>query len=221
MVKAGEREITRVGIVDDQEDARGAYKWTIEDADLEPVDEPGPLPSLWEFAAGVAGRADAAICDFKLTIRNYAAFTGAELVAHWYERKFPALLCTRYDEAAQEEIRAHRPRIPVVVAPDALDTEQLLRGIELCVAELDEGPGPERKPWRAQVHVLDGPDHDSGGFFFVELPGWHSPEVFRLRLQDLEAEVQERVAPAARLHAHVNLGAEDSHEVYFDAWEVD
>src|ERR1700691_2137229 len=91
------RDIEKVAIIDDQPSARRGYSYTVQDAELTPLPVEGPLPgSAIDYldASALALKTDAGVCDFRLSARAYASFSGAELVAQLYRRQFPALLCT-------------------------------------------------------------------------------------------------------------------------------
>jgi len=63
-----------------------------------------------------------------LKVKTYATFNGAELVASLYDRKLPAILCTRFEFADLDEIRPYRQRIPALLRPDELDVDFALHG---------------------------------------------------------------------------------------------
>lgn len=212
-----DRTITSVAIVDDQEEARESYEDSVIDALLEPVVEVGPLGNLVEYRASLTGKADSLLCDYKLRVKNYAKFDGAELVAACYEQGYPAVLCTRFQDAQFEDIRAYRDRIPSLLDPDTLDSDALTQAFEAVVRELVEGPAPRRRPWRTQVHVVEV--DDALNMVFVDLPGWHSSNVIRLKSTQLPPQVRIKLRPGYRCHAQVNIGAEETHELFFKEWE--
>jgi hypothetical protein len=216
-LKVLNRTIETVAIVDDQPEARESYEFSVIDAQLSPVLEEGPLPDLGRYQEVIRERADALLCDHRLRVRAYASFDGAELVARCYEQGFPAVLCTRYQDAVPYEIRAYRERIPVLLEPSDLDPATLLKAFRDVVKELVEGPGPRRRAWRTQVHVVDV--DDPLDLLLVELPGWHSPSVVRLRLSQVPKNVRSLMRSCYRCHAKVNIGAEEAHELYFKDWE--
>lgn len=214
------RSIERISIVDDDASARQGYEYSVEDLRVEPVPEEGPLGNLAEFIARMPTQVDAAICDHHLRKRNYAGFNGAEAVAAWYQVQFPALLCTRYDNAELEELRRYLRWIPVMLKPDDLDPGSIESGLERCIAEFAGHFEPHRRPWRTLVRVddvvLDGPRR----WFGAVIPAWEPNEVVRVWLDHLPPEIQVRIAPDVRLHAQVNLGAESYEELYIYNWEL-
>lgn len=211
------RTVGAVDIVDDQPGAREVYGYTIEDLALDGHSVEGPLPSVDEFAQEVSGRADAALCDQLLKVRNYANFNGAELVAKLYERGVPAVLCTAWEQQMLDDIRPLRRWIPALMKPEDLNEDTLPRALEECVFELDRDFRPHRRPWRAQVHVVDL--EAERGRMYVEVPAW-SGTLIRLGTKDVPEAVQAELHHDYRCHAHVNLGAESLEDLYFVDWEA-
>ncbi|WP_124778920.1 MULTISPECIES: hypothetical protein [Micromonospora] len=215
------RQLSRVAIVDDQPESRKSYSYTVEDAELEPVAEDGPLGSLDDYLRSrhISQYADAALCDYRLGGRAYASFSGAQLVARWYKENFPALLCTRWEKAQIEHIRPYRRWIPVLMTPDELTVDTLMDGLKECLFELNGNFRPHRRPWRTQVHFLSK-DDDQRNTYFAEIPGWERNDVIRVSLTDLPQEVATMVRDDWRCHARANLGAESPEELYLCDWET-
>jgi len=214
-----DRVIDSVCIVDDNPDNRSANTWIVEDLDLQPVPADGPLGSLDEFVRTVQGMAQAAICDYMLSVKNYAAFNGAQLVAQQYKNQFPSVLYTKWEIADIAEIRQYRRFIPVLVGPDELDTDSLVRAFERCIEEFHGEFQPSRRPWRTLVRV-ENIDHERG-YVYLIVPGWDPKQGVKLLLDDLPSEVCECIDHQKRFHAQVNIGAEANEDLYFEAWEVD
>lgn len=217
------RDIDRVLVVDDEPKAREGHTWVLEDASFEPVLETGPLdPAPIDYARRTAANGvQAALCDQRLSVRsNYAGYPGSVIVKEWYGLKFPAVLCTRYDDAAINEIRPLRRWIPVLLQPDELDNdaESFARACNECIYELDVGFRPHREPWRAQVVVADV-DEEAKHFWF-QVPAWEHSALLRMRAEDIPETVRTMLQPDFRLFAQINLGAERSEDLYFDSWEL-
>lgn len=218
-MKVLERQIDRVAVIDDSPEARAGYTYTVEDASLIAVDQPGPLPPLEDYRRQVSSAADAALCDYHITVQEYASFDGAELVASATRSGFPMVLCTRWEKAHLERLRHLRRWIPALLRPDELEPDSLVDALNRTVEEIVVGPRPARRPWRALVRVEEV-DH-AGGRFYVELPGWHSEDVVALMTSGVPAEIRDRLTPGSRHHAQVNLGAESLDDLYFSDWEVE
>jgi len=212
------RTVRRIALVDDEKSVRDNYEMSIEDLHLQAVNEAGPLPALEKYVQEASARADAAVCDFKLRIKNYAVFNGAELVARWFDNSFPALLCTKWDRANIEEIRRFRAKIPVLIRHTDLDADRIVEGLTVCIRELAGRPLESRKSYRTLVRVEEASDEPSS-YVYVVVPAWNPSEVVRLLLEDIPEKVRPRMKGDARLYAEVNLGAESYEELFFRSWE--
>jgi len=214
----GNRILTRISIVDDDKAVRDIYEMSIVELQLQAINESGPLPSLEEFVVAAPTRADAAVCDFKLRVKNYANYDGAELVAGWFDRGFPALLCTKWDRASIDELRRFRAKIPVLIRPTDLDPDRIVAGLEICIQELAGKQLSSRKAYRTLVRVEEVTE-DRQAYAYVVVPAWNPSEVVRLLISDIPGGVQPRVKTDARLYAEVNLGAESYEDLFFRSWE--
>jgi hypothetical protein len=211
------RRIEDVEIYDDEPEARTVYSYTVSDSGLQPHAIAGPLMDPHVVASAAQQHADAVLCDQLLKRRNYSAFNGAELAAQLYKLRVPAVLCTAWENQMLDDIRPLRRWIPVLMRPDELTDETLVRAFETCITELDTDFTPSRRPWRTQVHVVDlEEDH---GRMYVQVPAW-SGELIRLGTKDVPVEVQAHLQQDYRCHARVNLGAESLDELYFVDWEA-
>jgi CheY-like chemotaxis protein len=209
----------RVSVIDDEAEVRASYAEYLEDLGLEPVDVPGPIvDSLDRFVEASRLRSQAAICDHRMKPSSYAGFDGAQLVSEFNQKRFPALLCTRF-EADIDEIRPYRKHIPILLNwEDLMDPDTILLSFERLVAELRGEPPPSRRPWRTLVHVYDV--DCERGFVHIFLPGWDPHKGLRLRIKDLPLAVRPLLRPDYRLLAHVNIGAENPEDLFFDNWEI-
>jgi len=220
-MKISGTDIGRVAIIDDDARVRGVYEYTVQDLDLRAVNEVGPLGTINEFSPLAASHAEAAICDHHLQVSNYARFNGAELVAHFYERKFPAILCTKWEEAAIVEMRRFRRNIPVLLKPDELDPDAFISGIAQCVEEFGGVYVPQRRPWRSLIRVEDFDSAETADRrVYVVVSEWDSDTVVSLLAMDLPPPVRAELGKRQRFHARVNAGATTSHELYFSDWEI-
>jgi hypothetical protein len=186
---------------------------------VEPVSEEGPLGQLDDFVRRAQGRLDAVLCDHHLRIRNYSTFDGAQLAAALYEVNVPAVLCTRWEDAQLDLIRPYRDRVPALVQSDDFNPDVFRGALTLTIRELRGEYSQQRRLWRTQVHIVDVGADDQKEFFYVDLPAWTSDKVIRLRKADLGPELASKLQIDARWHAQVNIGAEDSWELYFLNWE--
>lgn len=212
--------IERVLIVEDDEASRNAYEYPIEECDVEPVQEAGPLENLDVFVERtIANGTQGAISDFQLKVSGYANFDGAELIGRWYERGYPALLCTKYETARQEEIRRYRRQIPVLINAGDLDPDAIAKGFEKCIRELRGDIDPSRKPWRTLVRIDDLEEDQPHRRVFLIVPSWDPFEAVSLYASDLPESITTTMQPGYRCHAQVNIGAESESDLFFYDWE--
>jgi hypothetical protein len=217
----GGNTITRVDIVDDKPDARKVMAMSVDEASLIPVLESNQLPPLSQFVTAAIGKTDAAICDYKLSLGKYAQFNGAEAVAMFYDRKWPALLCTTYGKSDIDAMRVYRRKIPVLIRTDDLNPDTIAIGLECCIREFKSEFSPSRRPWRTLVRIEDVDEQMVPPMFFVVLPGWSSSDKVRLPLDIVPTSLREKIKPGVRFHAQVNKGTENQDDLYFVNFEID
>ncbi|ESQ07898.1 MAG: response regulator [Thiohalocapsa sp. PB-PSB1] len=212
------RDIDRVLIVDDDPEARELYAAYVEDARLEPVlaeERYNSVEQLLKTADDAS--AQAIVCDFHLSVRNYASFDGASAVARWYERSTPALLCTNFEKAQVDEMRRWRHQIPVLMRPDEFDSDAFIDGIRACLKEFRGEYRLTREPFRTLVRVIDRDERA----MYVQVPGWYEPSTaIDLLKVAVPSAVWAAAAPDRRFHAKVNIGATRMEELYFKDWEL-
>jgi hypothetical protein len=212
------REISRVKIIDDDRNSRGAMVFTITDADFLALPDDGPLPELAEFVENAKQSVDAVICDHRLS-GTYAKFNGAEAAACLYKEKCPAVLCTRWNNADIDAMRQYIRFIPSLLSTDNVDPETIAAGIARCIQEFNDDPPPSRKPWRTLIAVESVAGELLPALFYVTIPGWDSKEIVRLQLDLIPEEQRLRIQPGFRFFAAVNKGAERPEELYFSNFE--
>ena len=213
-------KLDRIGIIDDDDEVRKAYQYSLEDMDLTPVLENGPLSTSFKELFETATW-DALICDHHLKTRQYATFNGAELVAQAYKRFRPSILSTRFQDCWLE-IRPYREFIPVLFNPDDVyDLDRLIRGFEVCTGEFSNKFLDSRKPRRTLIRVEDVEERSSGILANFIVTGWDLHKVISIGMEHLPKPVSDVIVPGKRLHAKVNIGAERHEELYFKDWEID
>ena len=211
-------DIHRVKIEDDDMGARQGIAFGVEDADLTPLSVDGPLPNIDQFVQEAVASADAVICDHHLKQGTYACFNGAQAVALFYRKQFPALLCTAWSKADIDEIRRYRREIPSLI-PANPDPDLIIRGFEVCIDEYKGKFLPGREPVKTIVRIEDIGHEQKAGFVYAVVPGWNSREVVRFSLDIVSKSLREHVKPDVRFYAKVNIGAEDQADLYFYDFE--
>jgi hypothetical protein len=213
--------INKVSIIDDEPSNRDVYKLPIEDSEMEAVAETGPFWTLDACVSQIKTTAQAALSDYKLGVKKFATFNGAELAASLYGIKIPTILCTRYEAIEMLDIRPFRARIPVLMRPDELHADTLVEALSRCINEFADKFLETRRAWRAlvrieEVHVEPG----QGTTVDVCVPSWTRGIVLRLRLEEFPPALRPKLKEGGRHYAYVNTGAERIEEIYFRDWEV-
>lgn len=212
-------KIHSVVVIDDEKDARDSMCDVIEGFSYKPVPLEGRFDSVFKLVDRAKTVAQAAVCDYNLSIGGFAGFTGAEVIDSLYRDQFPAVLVTRYNKAAITEMRPFRRRIPMMLSLD--ETDVIVNGFIRCIEEFNNKFDPSRKPWRtlASIEFID--EVSAYPMFDVILPGWNSNEIIKLPLILVPEEFRARIKPGTRFHAKVNIGAESQDDLYFDEFEFD
>ena len=215
MIEVHGRQIERALIVDDEQHARDAYEYVLEDMDLQPHQVTGPLDDLAGFIDSIKPN-DAVLSDFHLRKRTYARWDGDRLVAACFRARVPSVLCTTI---ADPPIRRDYLRyIPGLLNTGTPEPAELRRAWEKCVLELDGRFEPRRRGWRTLVRIADvDVDHRC---VYVVVPAWDVGRKVRIDNDNLPPEIQNLVATDRRFHALVNTGADSHRELFFDDWEL-
>ena len=208
------REIKRALIVDDEQGARDAYEYVIEDMDLRPHKITDQLYDLPSFISSIQ-TTDVVLCDYHLKKHSYAPCDGDQLVAECFQAGCPGVLCS---SIAEPPIRRDYLRyIPGLVRTGDPNPDELHRAWERCLLELDGRFEPARRPWRTLVRVADV-DRDHQCFYAV-VPAWSVRTKIRIDNDNLPTEILGLLEPDRRFHALVNTGAESHRDLFFVDWE--
>ena len=210
--------IESILVVDDDAETREGLCYSIEELEITPVLEEGPIKNLAQFVKQVPRRAQAVLCDYRLkTSGTYSSYNGDEVVAACYQHQIPGLLCTQYTDVIVEMNRKRRRFIPSLLNTSSPTPQAIGDALRRCQEELAGSVHPAREPWRTLVRVHAGPT--DAGYCHVIVPAWNANQAIRLYLEDLPDMIRPRMTTGARLHAKVNIGADTFEDVYFDEWE--
>ena len=209
--------INRVIVIDDSEESRRTYEYSLEELQLDIVYETGPLETVEKSLVGIRSKADAIVCDYHLRKRNFSQFDGDDLVALSNKVNIPALLCTTFTDSDITLMRSKRRFIPSLLKPATFIPEMIVQGFERCFFEFEGKFEASRKPWRTLVRVAD--IDESRRYFYVVVPGWDTEQKIRVYFDDTPRGVSDLVQLGQRFHAIANLGANSPDELYFTDWE--
>ena len=215
--------IHRVAVVDDDTEQAEVMSLWLEEADFRPIlittDNPFERPQ--QVVDLIRNQADGAVCDHRLTHHRFSSFNGAELSAALYDSKIPTILTTQYvDMDVDVSIRKWRHKIPVLLSRDATNSESIRQGLFASAHEISGQMSDARKPHRSLIRVTDLGVESEVKVLDVIIPSWNPLRAVRFPLSLIPVEIQASVASGTRLFALVNIGADDSQDLYFDSFEL-
>jgi CheY-like chemotaxis protein len=209
--------IEKIGIVDDNEEGRNTLSYIVEDASLEPILQNESVTNLEEYLTSLRDNFDGIVTDHHLRkVKSYFPIDGAEFAAKCYGLNIPSLLVTRYEQSEILEIRKFREHIPVVLTPDEYDPDSLIAGLVKCMNEFNGILTMGRKSWRTLIRVDDVKEDKN---IYIIIPAWNSQQAISLNMNNLPENLQKVIKPDMRFFAKVNIGNENSNELFIKDWE--
>ena len=212
------KDIQTIAIVDDDRENSVLWQMQVKAAGLSPLILDEPFENLDVFVARVKNGAQGAICDHKLRhLGGNWPFDGAEAVARLYEIQIPAILVTKYRRhEAEFSIRLYRRRIPVLLSREDVDPGSIIDGLANCALEISGETLPGRKPRRALV-LIDGTE---GEHIVAFVPQWNPDMAVNFSRTLFPENLQADVAKGQTYSALVNIGAQDSDELFFEDFQL-
>jgi len=204
----------RVAVIDDEPDGRDTIVDLLGEQHFEPIPIIGPFGSDIDRLIAEVDKADPGfvICDHRLTAKQYATFTGLQVVERLIEKKRPAMLITTFQEPDLIALRAARPRIPVIKGRDGFKYDEVSHFREIVRREIAEQPVPSRRPHRVILRVADVRASEID----IVVPSWNRDHGFILPKAQLAGAVRSAVRKGDYLLGDVNIGATAEDEIYFD-----
>lgn len=223
-----DREISTIGLIDDDDNVRRGYRYSTDDLDLDAAEILGPIREIEPVVAESTSRFDAVICDYNLKTKNYSFVNGDELCVQFYRRRLPTVLCTRFDGSLPLAIRKHRRYIPVVIAPVDLNGELLVESLEVCIDEFEGRFIKGRQPHRALLRIEGGDVIGATRSVLLNMvvPSWNSAHMFTMEIDSSAGEAYELAlnsvnsGEVARMFADVNLDAESVDDLFVSEWRL-
>ena len=220
---------TRIAVIDDERRQAETAAGIAEEAGLHPVvisegDGTFVMPHQLLDSLRLAN-CTAAICDHRLSQTQFAQFDGAEFMSALFKERIPAVLLSTFAAIdGDTSIRLHRAEIPYIIRRNDLAPEEIVRGLELCIAEFAGDPTPERTPRRTLVRVADIAIDGSAVVVDAIVHTWSPDIAVRFPLEVVEdPEIQrilsDRRGVGLRLFAEVNVGCEKADELFFRSFE--
>jgi hypothetical protein len=213
----------KIAIVDDEAELAEATGWDVEEAGYEPfLVVKGHFTNVNDLASVILEKTQCAICDNRLTNSGLANFSGAELVATLYDQKFPSLLISQFVEIDTSfSIRKWRRKIPVLLSRDKANASSISQGLEACQQELGGHLPISRKPSRTIVRIANVDQASNEPVVDAFVIGWNPHKAVRFPASLIPETIRsDALKKGVRLFAHVNIGADNADDLYFDKFEL-
>ncbi len=216
------REISRLFLIDDDPNVREGYDEILYDLNVSKR-EVEKIPSVVDLLAGSDWH-DGYVCDFQLTNTKYSPVNGDVIVAQLYNKKIPAVLCSRNAEMAAT-VRNLRHAIPCILEARDLNGDAVVAAFSTCIKEFSNKFTKQRRPWptlvRIESMVLQTAEFSRVA---VVVPGWDAHLMIEIDLSHSVVEFYDEIVACLnkgdiyRLKASVNLDAEGLKDIYIKDW---
>jgi FixJ family two-component response regulator len=210
-----------IAIIDDDPDSRATYAASARIAGFNPYCCEQRFRRVEEVLDEANGhRARFALCDHRLTEGHYARFTGAEIVARFYDAGIPAVLVTSYLRSDVETtIRPFRRRIPRLLS--GISPDSLRAALEACKEEVVDHEIPmERRGCRAVLSVKELSPRGNETVVRVRITQWSTTDLAGFPLSMVPDEIRTQVKVGAFLFATVNTGAVSADDLFFEDFQL-
>ncbi|HEX7290797.1 MAG TPA: hypothetical protein VF250_06670 [Conexibacter sp.] len=218
-----------VAVLDDDRGQAKAVGFQLEDEGLEAlVVDLDEIPTVDDAVAWVSTHAHAVICDLQLSpMHDGIAYDGAQLVARLVsEHRIPCVLTTGFAPDVGMLVRPHRHTIPVLLTRDQTEqSDVLIEGLTRCAAEIREGRDAGRRTYRVPLFVERAGMTQYGVALDARVGGWAHKTPMRFPAWMLGEEyaipAEAEALVGKVFFAHVNLGAKQEPDLFFEAPEVE
>lgn len=221
-IKICDREISRILLLDDDPNIRGLYEFNLEGMNV--VTEEVEVVNSVNALLSQINQFDGFVCDLNLNSRKYSPVNGDVIVSALYEKKSPAVLCSR-DVDNVSSVRRLRHSIPCVLDARDLNSDNVRNAFEICIKEFSGQYSIFRKPWPTLIRfeniVLKTNDAVRVA---VVIPGWDSQSLVEVDITKSDGDIYNKVLRAFnsgevfRCKAIVNLEVETSRDLYIKDW---
>ena len=212
-----------VAAVDDVPDELETLEGELEEAGHEVLPRRASLPSLDSLVSWLGEqKAEAFVCDQRLSVSTYATFQGAEAISLVVCRLgLPSILVSSYFATELLAIMRWRAHIPIVIEKETLNPSIINEGFRLCESEL-QGDIPTQRILRRTGLSIQRVSGGNPVLVDVIIPSWDEDQVVRFPLELIEdARLKEEVVEGHSdwIIAKSNIDAERSSDLFFQDFE--
>jgi len=210
-----------IAIYDDDEISRESTADNVYDAGYKPVLIEEPILNIDDCVRYLLNY-DAVLIDHRLSGGNFGNYTGAEVVKRLYPNKKPALLITAWSEGDPEALQPYNRYLVNVIKKGKEDElNQIKKGFETCVNEMNNIYLPERRPTRTIIIIASSFDsQDDLNRVNVFIPSWNPNEGVTFPVDIIPKELRPYLKADQCFFANVNTGAESQDELFFENFEL-
>lgn len=216
------REISNIYLVDDDPEIREIYELTLEDLHIN-MQEINKVTSVQELLSKTTAN-DGFVCDFRLNTKRYSPIDGDIIVSSLYQKKVPAVLCSR-DVDTVSSVRRLRHAIPCILNARELNSDTVKTAFEICIKEFSGNFSPLRRPWPTLIRFENIVSQATDSIrVAIVIPGWDSQTMLETDILSNDTAIFNAVQQAFasgtifRCKALVNLDAESQTDVYIKDW---
>lgn len=217
-----DREISKIFLIDDNPSVREGYEGAIEDLGVatEEIVSVGDLRDLYSKV----GTGDGFICDFHLNSAKYSPVNGDVIVSGLYERKVPAVLCSK-DANTAHSVRRFRHSIPRIITARDFSPDSVVEAFTVCIKEFSGEYSLDRRPWNTLIR-LEELISDAGEVarVLITVPGWDTKSSLEIEISRQDIYFYDQIISSLaqgemyRCKAKVNLDARSADDLYVKEW---
>jgi hypothetical protein len=216
------KDISRVFLIDDDPSVRDLYQFHLDDVHVET--EKVVSISGMDQLLQASNDHDGFVCDFHLNNSRYSPINGDVIVSGLYQKKIPAVLCSR-DVDTVSSVRRLRHSIPCIIEARDLNVDSIMQSFATCIREFSGNFSKERRPWPTLIRI-ENIVQRSPTFLRVAvvIPGWEPQSIVEVDILKAEVGLCADIIKAIdggdvfRCKAQVNLDSESQRDVYVKDW---
>jgi CheY-like chemotaxis protein len=209
-----------IAIVDDNARAAETVGYAVEDAGFTAWIFSGKSGSIENTVRRIKDKAQAAICDHRLSPLGFANFDGAELVARLIRANIPAILISQFvNQDYDVSIRRWRAKVPSLLSRDECRAETIKEALELCRREMNGEIFSGRRKHRTLVRIVDIQKEADERVIDAILPAWNRLRAVRFPSTLIPSRLRLHLKKGTYFIAYVNLAATRPEDLFLEDFE--
>ena len=212
----------KIAIADDNLSYLVQKSQIVQMAGFEPLQLRGQYHAIQDLLDEVRnGKAEALVCDHKLSEGNYANFDGVEVVAALYNSHTPALLVTDYVDSDLDSIRRYRRKVPVLIRGGSFTQSAIKKGLKDWQEEVINHNIPlHRRARRAVIMIDDIIEGPKGRTLTIFVPRWREHEAISISEDIIPQNLRKDLKKGNVLTASINTDTELREDLFFEDFRL-